>query len=78
MKGASQPSHPTPTLNKGSGFSKREYAAILLRVPDSGLDWLDQMIERSKELQHPKSINIDSASPYTHIQFPGETFPTKI
>lgn len=29
------------------GMSLREYAAIKLRVPDSGTDWLDAMIERS-------------------------------
>lgn len=27
-----------------SGFTAREYAAIKLRVPDSGTDWLDKMI----------------------------------
>lgn len=29
------------------GFSKREYAAIQLRVPDSGVEWLDDMIRRA-------------------------------
>ncbi len=28
------------------GLTKREYAAIHLRVPDSGSDWLDKMIEQ--------------------------------
>lgn len=28
----------------------RVYAAIQLRVPESGLDWLDEMIEKSREL----------------------------
>jgi len=31
-------------------MSLRAYAAIHLRVPDSGIDWLDRMIERSREL----------------------------
>jgi hypothetical protein len=31
-------------------MSLRVYSAIHLRVPDSGIDWLDQMIERSREL----------------------------
>lgn len=31
-------------------MSLRTYAAIQLRVPDSGIDWLDQMILRSREL----------------------------
>lgn len=29
------------------GLTEREYAAIKLRVPDSGTDWLDAMIEKS-------------------------------
>ncbi len=41
------PSSPVPKLNSGSGFTKREFAAILLRVPDSGLGWLDEMIRAS-------------------------------
>ncbi len=31
-------------------LSLRAYAAIQLRVPDSGIDWLDKMIERSRKL----------------------------
>ncbi|MGH9631965.1 MAG: hypothetical protein ACRD7E_26980 [Bryobacteraceae bacterium] len=31
-------------------MSLRIYAAIHLRVPDSGIDWLDEMIRRSREL----------------------------
>lgn len=30
------------------GLSKREYAAIHLKVPDSGTDWLDDMIRKAK------------------------------
>ncbi len=30
------------------GMSLQEYAAIKLKVPDSGVDWLDAMIERSR------------------------------
>ncbi len=43
----SAPAHPVPKLSNGSGFSKREIAAIMLRVPDSGLPWLDEMIKSS-------------------------------
>jgi hypothetical protein len=32
------------------GISLRVYAAIQLRVPESGIDWLDKMIQRSREL----------------------------
>lgn len=31
-----------------SGMTLRQYAAIQLRVPDSGLAWLDKMIEKSR------------------------------
>jgi len=31
------------------GISIRQYAAIKLRVPDSGLDWLDDMIRAARE-----------------------------
>ena len=35
-------------------MSLRAWAAIQLRVPDSGIDWLDRMIERSRELDASK------------------------
>ena len=31
-----------------TGMSLRDYAAIKLRVPQSGLDWLDEMIREAK------------------------------
>lgn len=33
----------------GSTLPQRAYAAIHLRVPDSGLPWLDAMIERARQ-----------------------------
>lgn len=39
--------NPVPKINNGSGFTKRELAAVMLRVPDSGLGWLDEMIRDS-------------------------------
>ena len=45
------PAHPVPKLNSGSGFTKKEMAAIMLKVPDSGLDWLDDMIRRSHKFK---------------------------
>lgn len=41
----------TPTSLQVGGFTKREYAAILLRVPDSGEQWLDDMIKKSHHYQ---------------------------
>jgi hypothetical protein len=32
------------------GMTLRQYAAIKLKVPDSGTDWLDDMIRKSNEL----------------------------
>lgn len=47
--------YSVPKLNDGAqgGLSKREYAAILLKVPDSGTDWLDVMIRRAHEIAAP-------------------------
>jgi hypothetical protein len=44
---------PIPVVYVSSDLEKmslRAYAAVHLRVPDSGIDWLDKMIERSREL----------------------------
>lgn len=46
------PAFPTePNTQPGfyvhHGMSLRQYAAIKLRVPDSGTDWLDDMIRQS-------------------------------
>ena len=41
------PAFPVP-LDAGSyGLTRRQYACIKLKVPDSGLDWLDELIEKS-------------------------------
>lgn len=50
MKDESYAAFPVPKINSGIGFTKKEYAAILLRVPDSGSDWLDEMIKRAQLL----------------------------
>jgi hypothetical protein len=49
-----------PTSNYGAivpistgyseGMTLRQYAAIKLKVPDSGTDWLDDMILKSNEI----------------------------
>ena len=43
------PAFPTATLAQKTegGMTLREYAAIKLKVPDSGTDWLDDMIRQS-------------------------------
>jgi hypothetical protein len=46
-------SPPIPVIYETTELDKmslRVYSAIHLRVPDSGIDWLDRMIERSREL----------------------------
>ena len=40
-------------------LTKREYAAIHLGVPDSGTDWIDEMIRQSSKC--PSSIEHESA-----------------
>jgi len=38
---------PNPHRTDMTGMTLREYAAIKLKVPDSGTDWLDEMIRQS-------------------------------
>jgi len=47
------PAPPVPMIYETTELeqmSLRTFAAIHLRVPDSGIDWLDEMIKRSREL----------------------------
>ncbi len=45
------PAFPTPRYERGDmyslGMTLRQYAAIKLKVPDSGTEWLDEMIRES-------------------------------
>jgi hypothetical protein len=43
------PAFPIPGTEHG-GLTAREYAAIALRVPESGTPWLDQMIAASRRM----------------------------
>lgn len=46
------PAFPVPGLNRGefnNGMTLRQYAAIHLKVPNSGTDWLDDMIKQSNK-----------------------------
>jgi hypothetical protein len=49
--GSAFPSPPSQHSNgfysTGEGMTLRQYAAIKLRVPESGTDWLDDMIRKS-------------------------------
>ena len=45
------PAFPTEVVNTNDGYihegmTLRQYAAIKLKVPDSGIDWLDDMIRQ--------------------------------
>jgi hypothetical protein len=42
------PAFPRDHAHDGhNGMTLRQYAAIKLKVPESGLDWLDEMINKS-------------------------------
>jgi hypothetical protein len=41
--------HPEEQQVHRWGMTLRQYAAIKLKVPDSGTDWLDDMIRKSNE-----------------------------
>lgn len=45
--GKAFPSHGTMGEVTHEGMTKREYSAINLRVPNSGTEWLDEMIRAS-------------------------------
>ena len=47
------PAFPTPTYaeSRHQGMSVRTYAAIKLKVPESGIDWLNDMILRANKLE---------------------------
>jgi hypothetical protein len=36
-------------MNYSKGMTLRQYAAIHLKVPNSGTDWLDEMIKKSAQ-----------------------------
>ena len=43
---------PADDLSDIHGMSLRQYAAIKLRVPDSGTDWLDDMIRDARRMDY--------------------------
>ena len=52
-----------------SGLSKREYAAIHLKVPDSGDSDLDKMIMQSLSIEDKRSKGEVYTSDYGHIKY---------
>jgi len=54
------PFHGAETQTDFHGLSAREYAAITLRVADSGTPWLDSMIQRARKYDIAK----EAASSY--------------
>lgn len=48
MSAMNDPMFPAPHLHINYGATLRAYAAIHLRVPDSGIPELDQMIEKAR------------------------------
>jgi len=47
--GPAFPSHGSMGEVAQEGMTLRQYAAIHLKVPDSGTDWLDEMIKKSAQ-----------------------------
>lgn len=46
-KESSGPAFPAQEMSRSDGMTLRAYAAIALRQPTSGVDWLDEMIRAS-------------------------------
>ncbi len=62
----------------GEGMSQRAFAAINLRVPDSGIDWLDAMILQAKRDEFAGQQNVDAwefPDTQTAARFIGEVAP---
>lgn len=65
-------------VNFGSahdGMTLRQYAAIHLCVPDSGVDWLDEMIERAR---HDKFAAHALNSMFSDLKHDGEYTITEL
>ncbi len=68
--GSAFPSPPSQHSNgfysTGEGMTLRQYAAIRLRVPESGTDWLDDMIRKSNR-NHFAAHAINEVGWYNNI-----------
>ena len=71
----SGPAFPRDHANDGhNGMTLRQYAAIKLRVPDSGSDWLDAMIRTSVRDDRAAQI-MQGLSPFLLIKPEGHVRP---
>ena len=50
------PAFPTTYSSHRPGLTLRQFAALTLRVPDSGLPWMDEMIARVSDPQELKAV----------------------
>tara|TARA_R110002126_G_scaffold127564_4_gene269831 strand:- start:3444 stop:3719 length:276 start_codon:yes stop_codon:yes gene_type:complete len=60
----SEQAFPNPHRTDITGMSLREYAAIKLKVPNSGTDWLDDMIRQSLKDDFAAMSNVPDQSAY--------------
>ena len=74
MSTENEPAFPIHWENHSEGMTKREYAAIALKVPTSGTEWLDDMIRESlrndfaaKAMQALISESIETPHDYVAI-----------
>lgn len=48
--------------DRQSGMTLRQYAAIHLKVPDSGTDWLDDMIRQANKIDSEMLTHTNQSS----------------
>lgn len=48
--------------NENTEFTRKEYAAMLLKVPSSGTPWLDAMIESARTLDKADKLEVKRAA----------------
>jgi hypothetical protein len=64
--GPAFPRQPNEYIQGSEGMTLRQYAAIKLRVPESGTDWLDDMIRKSNR-DHFAAHAINEVGWYNNI-----------
>ena len=56
------------TLSESDGMTLREYAAIKLKVPNSGTEWLDNMIRESLITDASRAEKVSPAGFYVRTK----------